>query len=65
LNEANGEAYFRSRLRLTKLGVDTAAGRADYAKHNRIDRWWGGTHLGNGTLWRWDAEDRRLIAPRA
>ena len=26
-----------------------------------IDRWWGGTHLTNDKLWRWDAEAGRLV----
>jgi hypothetical protein len=57
--------YFKSRLRLTQLGAEIASGRDDYARHNRIDRWWGGTHLSNGSLWRWDASGQRLIAPRS
>ena len=38
-------------------------GKADFARHNRIDRWWGGTALRTEALWRWDGVNRRLIAP--
>jgi hypothetical protein len=55
--------YLTSLPTLTPLGADLLAGRADHAAANRIDRWWGGTHLSNDVLWRWDAEAQRLIAP--
>jgi hypothetical protein len=57
------QAYFRSELALTAFGADVLAGRADHAARNRVDRWWGGTHLTNDALWRFDAEKKRLIAP--
>lgn len=57
------QAYFQSVLRLTPLGEEVVAGRADRAAHNTIDRWWGGTHLTKDALWRFDAGAQRLIAP--
>ena len=57
------QAYLRSELSLTSLGEVVLAGREDYARHAKIDRWWGGTHLTNDNLWRWDADDCRLIPP--
>jgi len=39
------------------------AGGADWAKHRAVDHWWGGTHLTEDNLWRWDGEAARLIAP--
>ena len=56
-------AYKSSRLHLTKLGRSVLDGRDDLARLIPIDRWWGGTHLTNTSLWRWDADARRLIPP--
>jgi hypothetical protein len=49
--------------RLTPFGEALRAGKADYAAHNTIDRWWGGTHLTNANLWRWNAAAASLVAP--
>ncbi|MEH2554315.1 hypothetical protein V1286_001844 [Bradyrhizobium algeriense] len=48
------ERYKESRLSLTALGKAILAGNEDFSQHNPIDRWWGGTHLTNDRLWRWD-----------
>ena len=55
--------YMASELTLTTLGRHLLDGNDDFARHNRIHRWWGGTLLTNANLWRWDAARRRLIAP--
>ncbi len=57
------QAYFQSEPSLTSFGEEVLAGGADHAAKNEIDRWWGGTHLTNDALWRYDAEAQRLIAP--
>lgn len=57
------KAYLTSRLTLTSLGKAVLAGGADWAKQNRLDRWWGGTHLTEDALWRWDAGAEQLIPP--
>jgi hypothetical protein len=49
------QPYLQSTLTLTPFGAEVLACRADHAAQNRIDRWWGGTHLTNECLWRWDA----------
>jgi hypothetical protein len=54
------EAFRRSRLSLTEFGRAIVAHKEDFSRHNPIDRWWGGTHLTNDRLWRWDPV---LIAP--
>jgi hypothetical protein len=46
--------YLRSRLSLTEFGEAIVAHEADFSRHNPIDRWWGGTHLTNDRLWRYD-----------
>jgi hypothetical protein len=54
-NEATRYArYKESLLSLTALGKAILAGTEDFSRHNPIDRWWGGTHLTNDRLWRWD-----------
>jgi hypothetical protein len=50
-------------LSLTEFGKAVLAGDENFRRHNSIDRWWGGTHLTNERLWRWDPETRSLIAP--
>ena len=57
------ERYEQSKLSLTALGKAILAGTEDFTRHNPIDRWWGGTHLTNDNLWRWDAASKTLIAP--
>ena len=47
-------AYLRSRLSLTEFGKAVVAHKEDFSRHNPIDRWWGGTHLTNDCLWRWN-----------
>jgi hypothetical protein len=62
-NASRGSPYFNSRLAPTAFGEAVLEGREDNAALNLIDRWWGGTHLTNDRLWRFDAESGRLIAP--
>lgn len=57
------EKYKRSKLSLSELGRALLEQRADFSRHNKIDRWWGGTRLTNDRLWRWDAEASALVAP--
>jgi hypothetical protein len=46
--------YLKSRLSLTEFGKAVVAHEVDFSRHNPIDRWWGGTHLTNDRLWRFD-----------
>jgi hypothetical protein len=48
------DAYHRSRLSITDFGKAVLAHEEDFSRHNPIDRWWGGTHLTNDNLWRYD-----------
>jgi hypothetical protein len=57
------DRYKRSQLSLTEFGKAVLGGDENFRRHNRIDRWWGGTHLTNERLWRWDGETRSLVAP--
>lgn len=56
-------AYLKSEVAMTDFGAHVLAGKQDHASRNQIDRWIGGTHLTNDTLWRWDGGKQRLIAP--
>lgn len=47
-------AFRRSRLSLTDFGRAVLAHQEDFSRHNPIDRWWGGTHLTDDNLWRYD-----------
>ena len=51
---ARHEPMLRSRLSLTEFGKAVVAYKEDFSRHNPIDRWWGGTHLTNDNLWRWN-----------
>jgi hypothetical protein len=51
---ARHEAMLRSRFSLTDFGKAVVAHKEDFSRHNPIDRWWGGTHLTNDNLWRWN-----------
>jgi hypothetical protein len=53
-SEDREKAYQRSRVSLTDFGKAVLAHKEDFSRHNPIDRWWGGTHLTNDHLWRYD-----------
>jgi hypothetical protein len=55
------QAYLTSRVTLTSLGKAVLAGGADWTAHHAVDRWWGGTHLTDNALWRWDPAVEDLI----
>ena len=57
------DRYRQSQLALTDLGKAILAQSDDFSRHNPIHRWWGGTELTSDRLWRWDPENRELIAP--
>ncbi len=61
-DSARYRMFARSELSLTDAGRATLEGQFDHARENKIDRWFGGTHLTPDTLWRRDARDG-VIAP--
>jgi hypothetical protein len=63
LKKERYKRYMRSQLSLTPLGKAILAGKDDFSRHNPIHRWWGGTELTNDRLWRWDPDNKALIAP--
>ena len=56
--------FLASPLSLTNLGRSIVGGRDDWARHNPIHRWWGGTRLTNDAFWRWDPAEGRLLASK-
>ncbi len=54
MRESALEAFQRSSLSVTEFGKAVLGHKADFTDHNPIDRWWGGTHLTNDNLWRWN-----------
>lgn len=55
--------YMLPEMKLTSYGAAVLKGETDDRAHNGTDHWWGGTHLTDANLWRWDAKSRSLIAP--
>jgi hypothetical protein len=62
-DRARYKRYCESKLGLTPLGYAILARTDDFARHNPIRRWWGGTRLTNKHLWRWDPDNKVLVAP--
>ena len=62
-DRARYKRYSESKLGLTPLGYAILAQTDDFAHHNPIRRWWGGTKLTNKNLWRWDPNNKVLVAP--
>ena len=62
-DRARHKRYNKSKLALTPLGYAILAQTDDFARHSPIRRWWGGTKLTNKNLWRWDSDNKTLVAP--
>jgi hypothetical protein len=52
-----------SNLALTMAGEAVLAGDEDHVDLNGIERWWAGTHLRPGHVWRYDRAEKRLVSP--
>jgi hypothetical protein len=55
--------FARVHVRLTETGERVLAGDADRVELLGVDRWVGGTHVVTDTVWRWDPDEHRLLAP--
>lgn len=64
-DEARFTAFMASEITTTSFGRMLLDGTEDFARHNRIDYWWGGTRLTNARLWRWDEQSQALVAPNS
>ena len=59
LTAAGGEGLRRT-VAITDIGREVLAGRLDRVAVCGLDRWFGGTHLQAGNMWRWDEERQRI-----
>ena len=57
------KAFISSNVTLTKAGLAVLEGREDHTCINQINRWIGGCHLKQGSIWRWNDEEKSLISP--
>lgn len=57
------KAWSSSRIVLTPHGEQVLAGAADHARIAPIDFFWGGTHITNQNLWRWNPAVQALVPP--
>ena len=63
LSAADFGHFSGARLALTVAGEAVLAGDEDHLDLNGIDRWWAGTHLQPGHVWRYDRAEKRLVSP--
>jgi hypothetical protein len=61
LTASEGESLRRT-VAITDTGREVLAGRLDRVAVCGLDRWFGGTHLHDRNMWRWD-EERQRIGP--
>jgi hypothetical protein len=59
LTASEGEGLRRT-VAITQTGRDVLARRLDRVAVCGLDRWFGGTHLQAGNMWRWDEEQQRI-----
>jgi hypothetical protein len=57
---ADSNHFNDASFELTETGRAVLAGERDFIEVNGIDRWLGGVHLGDETLWRRDPQNSRL-----
>ena len=53
--------YHDAAFELTDEGEAVLAGKSDFIKNNGIDRWFGGVHMTQANLWRWDEQNQSVI----
>lgn len=63
MTEDRQKRYLSSELRLTEFGQAAITSGVDTLAKRQIDRWFGGTRIISGHVWRWDEKRRQLVAP--
>jgi hypothetical protein len=56
-DESHG--LLKGAVTITETGFDVLAGRTDWLSLTTFDRWLGGVHVRNGSMWRWDPAQGR------
>lgn len=64
MGSTNWRRYVNMKLELTKYGFMVIEGHEDFSVKNQVEQYWGGTYVLNKNLWRWDLDNRRLVAPK-
>lgn len=59
LTASDGEMLRRT-VAITETGREVLAGRLDRVAVCGLDRWFGGTHVQPGNMWRWDEERQKI-----
>jgi hypothetical protein len=59
LTASDGEMLGRT-VAITETGREVLAGRLDRVAVCGLDRWFGGTHVQPGNMWRWDEERQKI-----
>ena len=53
--------YHDAAFELTAEGEAVLAGESDFLNNTGIDHWFGGVHVTQGNVWRWDEQNQRVI----
>ena len=53
--------YHRAAFELTPEGEAVLNGKSDFINNNGIDRWFGGVHMTQANLWRWDEQNQNVV----
>jgi hypothetical protein len=62
MTASEGESLRRT-VAITDTGREVLVGRLDRVAVCGLDRWFGGTHLQTGNMWRWNEERQRIGPP--
>ena len=54
-------SYHDAAFELTGEGEAALAGTSDFITRNGIDRWFGGVHMTDANIWRWDEQNQKVI----
>lgn len=60
LTASDGDMLRRT-VAITETGRELLAGRLDRVAVCGLDRWFGGTHVQPGNMWRWDEERQKIV----
>jgi hypothetical protein len=61
-SEDDKSSIAHSVIRITDTGLRVLQSQLDHMQLNGINRWLGGVHLTGAATWRWDDQNRRLVA---
>jgi hypothetical protein len=58
---SSSNSFHDAAFQLTAEGEAALAGTSDFIINNGIDHWFGGVHLTEANVWRWDEQKQRVI----